>query len=92
MTYDLLNTGYVIAGRNTPLPSKFNRIFDGGGGISVYRNNNAFPRAWVAYATSIANDQSQSLDRIKESDFDPRATLILSVSISRETYIEFVPH
>jgi Bacterial membrane protein YfhO len=47
--YDLLNVKYVIARRNTPLPSKFKRAFDGAANISVYENLNALPRAWLSY-------------------------------------------
>ena len=44
--YQLLNVRYVLARRGTPLPENFSKALDGGGGITVYENKTAAPRAW----------------------------------------------
>ncbi len=44
--YQALNVKYVLARRGTPLPENFVHAFDGGGGITVWENKTAAPRAW----------------------------------------------
>lgn len=47
LAYNLLNAKYVLTRRDTPMPSNFSRAFDGGGGITVWENHAAAPRAWL---------------------------------------------
>lgn len=44
--YQLLNVKYTLARRGTPLPENFVKAFEGGGGITVWENKTAAPRAW----------------------------------------------
>jgi hypothetical protein len=45
--YQLLNVKYVLTRRGTPMPPNFVNAFEGGGGITVWENKTAAPRAWV---------------------------------------------
>ncbi len=44
--YQLLNVKYVLARRGTPMPENFIKAFEGSGGITVWENKTAAPRAW----------------------------------------------
>lgn len=44
--YQLLNVKYVLARRGTPMPENFSKSFDDAGGITVWENKTAAPRAW----------------------------------------------
>src|SRR5581483_9335977 len=44
--YQLLNVKYVLTRRGAPMPANFVRAFDGSGGITVWENKTAAPRAW----------------------------------------------
>lgn len=46
--YQLLNVKFVLTRRGTPMPANFVKVLDGGGGITVYENRTAAPRAWLA--------------------------------------------
>lgn len=48
LAYNLLNVKYVLTRRDTPMPANFSRAFEGGGGITVWENRAAAPRAWLA--------------------------------------------
>lgn len=41
-----MNVKYALARRGTPLPENFVKAFEGGGGITVWENKTAAPRAW----------------------------------------------
>lgn len=45
--YQLLNVKYVLTRRGAPMPANFVKAFDGGGGITVWENTTAAPRAWL---------------------------------------------
>ncbi|MFN8441586.1 MAG: hypothetical protein U0175_12480 [Caldilineaceae bacterium] len=49
--YDMLNVKYVIVRDGTPLPGegKFELAFDAPDELSVYRNRNFLPRAWLTH-------------------------------------------
>lgn len=45
--YQLLNIKYVLTRRGSPMPPNFVQAFQGGGGITVWENKTAAPRAWI---------------------------------------------
>lgn len=47
--YQLLNVKYVLTRRGAPMPANFVQAFEGGGGITVWENKNAAPRAWLVF-------------------------------------------
>ncbi len=82
--YDLLNIKYVLARRSTPLDPKFQRVFDGAGGITVYENRNALPHAWVVYASYLAPNRVRALDQLFSPQFDPRGIVVVEGMEARE--------
>lgn len=47
---DLLSVGYVMAPRDRPITAGgFTRVFTGEDGVDVWKNRNAYPRAFVVY-------------------------------------------
>lgn len=55
--YQLLNVKYVLTRRGTPMPSNFTSAFEGGGGITVWENQSAAPRAWFAADARVIEDR-----------------------------------
>ncbi len=75
--YDMLNAGYVLVRDGTPLPNKFVLAFDAPGELAVYRNPDAFPRAWLVADALIVPDADAALAALTAPDFDPSQTVIL---------------
>lgn len=76
--YDMLNAAYVIAEDGTPLPDgAFELALNAPGTLSVYRNLEVFPRAWVVYEASTASGMSDALQAIQSADFDPARTAVV---------------
>ena len=75
--YDMLNAGYVLVRDGTPLPEKFVLAFDAPGDLAVYRNPDAFPRAWLVADAVTVPDADAALDAITAPGFDPATTVIL---------------
>lgn len=53
--YQLLNVKYVLTRRGAPMPANFVKAFEGGGGITVWENKTAAPRAWLVTNAPNAN-------------------------------------
>lgn len=76
--YDMLNVKYVIVRDGTPLPEgKFELAYDAEGELSVYRNLDFMPRAWVVHEARLASDIDNALAQVQAPDFDPRLTAII---------------
>ncbi len=75
--YDMLNAGYVLVRDGTPLPDKFVLAFDAPGELAVYRNPDAFPRAWLVTDARTVPDADAALAALTAPDFDPATTVIL---------------
>jgi hypothetical protein len=76
--YDMLNVKYVIVRDGTPLPEgKFELALDVEGDLSVYRNRDFMPRAWVVHHASVASDLDDALMQVQAPDFEPLATVVL---------------
>jgi hypothetical protein len=76
--YDLLNVRYVIVADDTPLPGdKFEPALDAVGGLAVYRNRAALPRAWVVHDSRVATDPANALAQLQAADFDPTTSVTL---------------
>ena len=76
--YDMLNVKYVIVRDGTPLPEgKFELALDAAGDLSVYRNRDFVPRAWVVHEARVASDVANALAQVQAPDFDPLTTVII---------------
>ena len=53
--YDMLNAKYVLVRDGTPLPEgKFELALDAPGDLSLYRNSDVMPRAWLVHEVTAA--------------------------------------
>ena len=73
--YSLLNVKYVLTRRGTPMPPNFVQAFEGGGGITVWENKCAVPRAWVVYNSFVPSDWESVLKLARRSCLDPGIAL-----------------
>ena len=86
-TYDLLNAGYLV----TTAPQEFSaedhlpapRLLLEESGVWVYERPGALPRAWIVPQVEVLDD-ADTLIRIHEADFDPRATALLDSPLDCE--------
>jgi len=83
--YDMLNVGFVIVRDGTPLPDKFALAFDAPGELAVYRNPDAFPRAWLVTDAVTVPDADAALAALAQPDFDPAQTVVLFGDDGRQT-------
>ena len=76
--YDLLGVSYVLGSKEVTLDwDKFSLAFDGDPDVNVYRNESAFPRAFVVHQAVVAKDQEDAWRRIHQEAFDPATTVVL---------------
>jgi hypothetical protein len=78
---DLLGTRFIVEGRGASFrsasaPQRFEPVFDEDG-VRIYRNLEAFPRAFLVYRTEVVSEPRRVLERLASSDFDPRTTALL---------------
>ncbi|MBI3693481.1 MAG: YfhO family protein, partial [Acidobacteria bacterium] len=71
----LLNTVYVV-GKEPTRPGQ-REVYVEPDGWKVFRNDDAFPRAWVVHAIRLARDASQAAEWFHRRDFDARRETIL---------------
>ncbi len=77
--YDMFNVEYVLAEDGVTLSEgKFEPALDAPGPLAVYRNLTALPRAWVVYAAVSAPDLPAALEAIRQPDFDPEQSVVLT--------------
>ncbi len=93
----LLNTVYVIA--KQPTRAAQSEVFAGAGGWKIYRNEDAFPRAWVVHSIRAARDSQEAASIFRSADFDPgRETILIGAAAEvpalapcrEESRIEFI--
>ena len=78
--YDMLNAKYVIVEDGAPLPeAKFELALDAAGPLSVYRNTEAMPRAWLVHQAIDAPDLPAALAAIRQPSFDPAQAVVLTL-------------
>lgn len=82
-TYDLLNAGYVVT--TTPLEyppgAGTPRLLLEQSGVWVYERPRALPQAWVVPQIKVLDDTT-TLARIHEPDFDPRLTALVDSALT----------
>lgn len=79
--YDLLNVKYVIVRDGTPLPEgKFELALDAAGDLSVYRNLDFWPRAWIVHEAMLADSIAEAQAQIQSPGFDPSRSVALTGS------------
>ena len=76
--YDLLNVKYIIGRKGVPLDfSKWELAFDSDPQLSVYRNRNFMPRAFVVHRSVVEADAEAQLALMHMPGFDPRETVVV---------------
>jgi hypothetical protein len=71
----LLNTVYVIA--KQPTRAEQREVYADASGWKVFRNPDAFPRAWAVEGLTVARDGQQAAELFRSPGFDPRRETIL---------------
>jgi hypothetical protein len=74
---DILGVKYLLL--QQPLKHPNFSLYDTcyGGQVKIFRNDKAFPRAWLAGEYEVIKNDQMILERIRQSDFDPASTVIL---------------
>ncbi len=71
---DLLNVKYALT-LNKVKAEGWDLIFKEG--MRIYQRSNPLPRAWIAAQAEVIGDDAAILDRLSQSGFDPRQTVVL---------------
>ena len=72
---DLLNVKYLLTRQE--LGGKWESVYRDSHGMTVYRNRDVMPRAFVVYQAEIVDNAKGSLVRLTDGAFDYRTTVIL---------------
>ncbi len=79
--YDMLHVTHVVVADGTPLPGeKFSLAFDAPGPLALYRNQDAYPRAWLVHDAQMAADPAAALAQLQQPAFDPAQVAIIDDS------------
>ncbi|HWP47366.1 MAG TPA: YfhO family protein [Candidatus Limnocylindrales bacterium] len=78
--FSLLNLKYVITNPGAPPPAPFFTLVFWQDAC-VYRNENAFPRAFIVHRAEIVPNLEAAIKRLKEASFDLRRRIILERSV-----------
>jgi hypothetical protein len=73
--FDLLNVKYVLTDQE--LKGKWELVYQDTGSVSIYRNRDVMPRAFVVYRAEVVDSPARSLERVLDSTFDFRASVVL---------------
>jgi len=73
---DLAGADYVLT--PSPLVESPRFILIDDGPMDIYRNNNAFPRAWIARPSSVLAENRGTIDQVMQGELDLTETLILN--------------
>jgi hypothetical protein len=78
---DLLGTRFIVEGpgstfRSDSAPARFELVYDAEG-VRIYRNAQAFPRAFLVHRADVVAEHARELERLVSPDFDPRTTALL---------------
>ncbi|MCS7026530.1 MAG: hypothetical protein NZV14_17160 [Bryobacteraceae bacterium] len=76
-TQDLLGVRFWLGSKPDRAPGIQEEVFQGQSGIKVFRNPNAFPRAWIAHQTKSVADSSWLRIAIQDPQLDLRTTVVL---------------
>ncbi len=74
--FDLLDVRYVMAHESALPPSGYD-LLDTAEGISLYENKGAMPRAFFVHDTIEVASAAESLEALRDVNFDPRATAVI---------------
>jgi hypothetical protein len=74
--FDLLGVRYVVTYESAPAPDDCTLIASAEG-ISVYENHEALPRAFFAGRVIEAGGSEDSINRMRDETFDPRADVVV---------------
>jgi len=75
---DLLGVTWVVAPRDRPPDgSGYERVFEGPDGVDLWRNRDAYPRAFVVYRAHVAGDEAAAAQAVAAADFHPSRVAIV---------------
>ena len=63
-----------------PNADQFELVYDGE--VVIYRNNNAFPRAFIVHEAEVVSDAEEAIERMKDRGFDPAQVAVIEGSPS----------
>ena len=75
---DLLSMKYVVTESDISNQA-FTKVYDRE--VRIYRNENAFPRAWLVSETEQYTDRKSVLDRLSDTDLDLHRTVLLEAEL-----------
>jgi hypothetical protein len=78
---DLLNTKYVLTDQQ--LSGKWRQVYTDADGVTVYRNDNVLPRAFIVYDTQVVGSGAEALTRLLDESFDFRNSVVLEQTPGR---------
>ncbi len=76
---DMMNVRYILS--QAPVSGASSVYYGSGSGFSVYENLDVLPRAYLVGQADVVEDPSAAMLRIRDSEFDPAVTAILSAPI-----------
>lgn len=76
--FDVLNVRYVMTHESAPPLDGFD-LLRTTEGVSLYENKNAMPRAFFASSAILVRSPSDSLNRMRAKDFDPKTQTLVEV-------------
>jgi hypothetical protein len=74
--YDLYNAKYLIARKDTSVPSHFEPALEDGDRI-IYRNTRVLPRAFMVYRAQTIGGDVRALNTARGPEFDPATEVVL---------------
>ncbi len=78
--YDLFAARMLVAKADAPLDAtRFRKVAEGQGGLAIFENSKALPRAFVAPTAEQLNEDSITA-RLRDPGFDPRAVVLMSTA------------
>ena len=72
----LYGIGYTIA--KTPTRPGQQEVFTGSSGLKIFRNPQAFPRAWTVHQITAAPDEDRGADLVRDGNFDLKTTVVMA--------------
>ena len=76
--YDFQGVKYLVALKESTLPEKWVQRSIDSPTLTVYENSQMLPRAFMVFASLVEPEPAQALNLIKEGQFDPAQTVLLT--------------
>jgi len=80
---DMFNVRYILTADTPERAAEYGARFElvhESAGVSVYRNNNALPRAYIVHSAEVLGSETEVFNRLSADGFDPRRVIFLQSS------------